>query len=138
MKTQNNNSIVRRCKRRLGFTMVESVMLVSILGVTAGVVGQSLTTMANSAEANNLNLEINDQLMAQMEVLRSTYTTATPAPTSSTPWTKSTPVTLSNGKTYTLNSTIAWADPGQGSTQSNFLQLQVTLGNQAMSTYVSQ
>jgi type II secretory pathway pseudopilin PulG len=117
--------------------MVESMLLIAILGMTAAVVGQSLSTMTSSAVRNNLILQINDSLLSQMEYLRSAYTTVSPAPTSSTPWTSSGSVMI-NGVSYPMTSTIALADPGLGSAQTNFLLLQVTISNQTMTTYVSE
>jgi type II secretory pathway pseudopilin PulG len=137
MKTTRNILLFQKCKRRLAFTMVESMLLVAILGMTAAVVGQSLTTMASSAVRSNLTLQINDQLLSQMEYLRSVYNTVSPAPTSSAPWT-STSTVIINGANYTMNSQISLADPGSGSAQSNFLVLQATIGSQTMSTYVSE
>jgi type II secretory pathway pseudopilin PulG len=73
MKTTRKISALRRCRNRLAFTMVESLLMVSMLGMSAAVVGQSLSTMATSATNNNNLLQINDALMAQMEYLRSKY-----------------------------------------------------------------
>lgn len=121
--------------RARGFTMVESLLLVAILGLTAATVGQSLSTMTAVAVINNNTLYINDMLLSQMEVLRSSYTSKT------VPYSSSQTITTPNGHTYTINSSITTANPGSGTT-SNFLELEVSVtlpgGQNTMCTYVSE
>lgn len=116
---------------RRGFTMVEALLLVGVLGVTGGIVGQSLSTMSNSAAQNNAMLMVNDQLMAQMEYLRSVYKTLGAG------WSNTSNVALPNGTSCTMTSTISTADPGVGSAQSNYLELEAQIGTQSMVTYAS-
>ena len=125
----------RRLSKFRGFTMVEALLLVGVLGVTADIVGQSLVAMSNTAVQNNNALMINDALLSQMEYLRSMYTTITPG------WTQTSTI---NGINSTITSAVSKADPNQGaagddgSTSDTFLSLSVQCGDQIMTTYVSE
>lgn len=115
--------------------MVESLLLVSILGMTAAAVGQGMVQMSNSAVSNNDSLWLSDQLLSNMENLRATYTTLT------VPYSNSQTITTPDGHSYTLTSSIQNANPGTGM-QTNFLELEVAIGlpggSDTMCTYVSE
>jgi type II secretory pathway pseudopilin PulG len=116
-----------------GFTMVEALLLVGVLGVTADIVGQSLSTLSNTAAQNNTTLLINDAMLSQMEYLRSIYSTITPD------WTGTSTIA---GTNYSITSAVTQADPTAGESndlgnQSTFLSLSVQCGNQIMTTNVS-
>jgi type II secretory pathway pseudopilin PulG len=129
MKTTRTISFLQKTCRKTAFTMVESMILVSMLGMSAAVVGQSMSTMVTSATRNNLILQINDQLLSQMEYLRGNYTTMAVG--------KSTQSVTINNVIYIMTSDIEQADPGTGN-QTTFLSLTVSLNGQQMTTYVGE
>jgi type II secretory pathway pseudopilin PulG len=128
MKTTRTISYLKKTRRKAAFTLVESMLLVGILGMSAAVVGQSMSTMVTSATTNNLILLVNDQLLSQMEYLRANYKSMSIGSSTQS-------VTLNN-VSYTMTSDIEDANPG-GGTQSTFLSLTVSLNGQKMTTYVS-
>jgi type II secretory pathway pseudopilin PulG len=125
----------RKSKIRTGFTLIEALLLVSVLGITADVVGQAMTTLSNTAAQNNTTLLINDALLSQMEYLRSIYTTITPG------WTGTSTLAGTND---TITSSVQTADPtagesgDNGTTVNSFVSLSVQCGNQTMTTNVSE
>ncbi|HWB54249.1 MAG TPA: type II secretion system protein [Tepidisphaeraceae bacterium] len=125
----------RRTSRFRGFTLVEALLLVGVLGVTADIVAQSLLSMSNTAVQNNNALLVNDALLSQMEYLRSAYKNITPG------WSDTSSIA---GTTYSITSAVSNADPKQGqsdddhTTSTTFLSLSVQCGDQIMTTYVSE
>src|SRR4051794_27466016 len=61
-----------RCLRR-AYTLVEALLLVTILAVTGTGVGQALLSVAHVPAADEREVLIETQLLSQMETLRATW-----------------------------------------------------------------
>lgn len=121
----------RRCR---AFTLIEAMLLIVILGITAGLVGTSMTGVSQAASVDNTIMRVNTQLLSQMETLRATWQTLLG---SSTSYTNTATIPIDNSN-YTMTTDIEQADPDGSGVQSTFHSLTVTIGDQSMTTYVSQ
>jgi len=115
--------------RRSGFTLIEAMILMVILGVVSLGVGVSLRSLISVPESNNRVLAVSSLLVDKMEYLRSLgYSTlSTTANGTDSP--------IIDNVTYSRSWTIT-ANPG-GTYDANFLQISVTIGNRTLTTGVT-
>ena len=117
---------------RKGFTLLEAMLVVAIVGIVAVGAGIGLQSVAKLPEQSDLSLAINSVLVDRMEQMRATAFSGLAAKATAL----SGNVTI-NGNTYTCTVTAALADAdGNGTTDSDFEQVTVTIGTKSLSTYI--
>jgi prepilin-type N-terminal cleavage/methylation domain-containing protein len=121
-----------RSSRRRGFTLIEAMMLMTILSIVALAAGVSLQSLTRVPQKNDDQLKIANALIDKMEQLRGTaFASLTVGSSSDT-------VTISNTP-YTRSWTIALADAnGDGTNDSDFKQITVTVNSRSLMCYVVQ
>jgi type II secretory pathway pseudopilin PulG len=121
-----------RKRPRKGFTLIEAMMLLTILGIVGLAAGISLQSLTRVPKANDVQLSIASSLTDKMEQLRGTAFASLAVGSSNDT------VTINNTP-YTRSWTIALADAnGDGSNDSDFKQITVTIGSRSLVCYVVQ
>jgi type II secretory pathway pseudopilin PulG len=122
---------LRRARRthRAGYTLIEALLLVTMLGIVAAGVGTSMSATANSTQSNDNTLQIDNTLVSQMEILRATWQSDAVGSTN-------TNITI-NGTVYPMTQTIATAAPNTGGVQATYYALTVSINGRSLCTYVN-
>jgi type II secretory pathway pseudopilin PulG len=113
-----------------GYTLVEALLLVTILAVTGTSIGEALLSSAQAPYADEQELLIETQLLSEMEALRATW--------QSLPWGASTTQITIGQQTYTMIVDKEKADPNGGGVQTTFYSLTVQINDRSVVTYVSE
>ena len=123
-------------RQRGGFTMIEAMILMTILSIVAVAAAVGLQSTVRGPEVMNDSLAIDRAIATQIDLLKQTATTTWNSLSSSA----GTSTVTVNGKTYTQTITItAQAYPdGTAGTAPDFSKITIQIGNQSMITYVSQ
>ena len=121
--------------RHKGFSLMEVLMLVVVLGIVGAAAGQALRAVERAPVQNDQNFQIETQLISKMEAIRAmTFDNiAVGSPNSDlSGW-----VTVGTSS-YQCIVTVALADPNGGSSpQNNFKQITVTCGGQSVTTCIT-
>jgi Tfp pilus assembly protein PilV len=128
MMTQILNGTARRRPRR-GYTLVEALLLVTILAITGTGIGQALMAVAHAPYADEQEMLIETQLLSEMEALRATW--------QGLPWGANTTQITIGGQTYTMIVDKEKADPSGDGVQTTFYSLRVQIDDRSVITYVS-
>jgi type II secretory pathway pseudopilin PulG len=113
-----------------GYTLIEALLLVVILGIVGASLGNSLIAASQSTEANDNTLLIDNALVTQMETLRATW--------QSDPLGVQTTQLTIGSQTYTMTTDIEKADPNGQGIQSTFFSLTIQIAGRTMCSYVGQ
>lgn len=126
-----------------GFTLLEAMLVVAVLGVVSLAVSIGLASASHTPENTDRVLAISDELVSELEKWRSCAFGASPWP-STLPYTLTDTVTLSVGGqslTYPRTTTITNWDPqnlsSNASPQTDFVQVQVTIGGRSLTEYLT-
>lgn len=124
-----------RPRARRGFSLIEVLVLVVVIGIVGAAAGRTLQMVAATPVQNDRMFQIETQLISKMEYLRSLPfdSIAVGSPNSML----SDNVTIAG--TYhprLVNVTLADGD-GNGSVDSDFKQITVTCGSQSVSTLIA-
>lgn len=119
----------RSLSRVQGYTLIEAMLMVVILGLVGTGIGISLISAARSTEANDNALLLDNALVSQMETLRATWQ-------SDPIGVQTLQITIGN-TSYTMTRDIEKADPNGGGVQNTFFSLTIQIGGRTISTYVS-
>ena len=120
---------------RGGFSLMEVLLLVVILGIVGAAAGRALQAVAKVPGQNEQNFQIETLLISKMEQIRSMSfdTIAVGSPSS----TLSDTVTVAN-TSYPRTVTVALADGnGDGFAETTFKQITVSCGGQSVTTLIS-
>lgn len=118
-------------RKTAGFSLLEAVILVTIMSIVAVAAGVGLQSIVRIPKAADNVLAINRQLASDMEQLKAGgWAGLTVGVTNNN-------VTI-NGTSYARTITIAQANPDGSGNKTDFEQVTVTIGNQSVSTYVTQ
>ena len=121
-------------RRNLGFTLIEAIILVVIVGIVGVGAGVGLQAVAKTPTQTNQVLAANAECVNRMEQMRSTDFASLSTRASAL----SGNVTI-NGTTYTSNVTVANADAdGDGTVETDYACITVTIGSQTLTCYVMQ
>jgi len=118
-----------------GFSLMEVLLLVAILGIVGAATGKALIAIAKVAPQNDISYQLETRLISKMETIRSmTFdSVAVGSPNAAL----SDTVSVLN-VTYPRTVTVALADgDGDGVADSTFKQVTVTCGGRSISTLVS-
>jgi prepilin-type N-terminal cleavage/methylation domain-containing protein len=121
--------------RRRGFSLVEVLILVAVLGIVGAAAGRALQAAAKMPVTTENNLEIETALITKMESIRALAfaNIAVGAPNA----TLSDTVTI-GGTSYARTVTVALADAnGDGNAESTFKTITVTCNGMTVTTQVS-
>jgi type II secretory pathway pseudopilin PulG len=129
--------------RRRAFSLLEVLILVSVIAIIGAAVGRSLQAVAATPVKNDQAFQIETQLISKMESLRATASANFAAldPSTATGLYSDT-VTIAN-ITYQRNVTVSYVDPtsaGPADTASvtTCKRVTVTCGGQTLSLFVTQ
>ena len=117
----------RRAAR--GYTLLEALLLVTVLGITSSGVGAFLVTVQDNTEGGSNMSLIDSSLVSQMETLRATWQTRGIGVLTSN-------VTVGN-TTYVMTTDVEQASPNGGAAQSTFYSLSVQIAGRTVYSYVS-
>ena len=117
---------MRKCR---AYTLVEALLLVTILAVTGTGIGEALLSVAHVPANDEHELLIETQLLSQMETLRATW--------QSLPWGSSSAQITIGGNTYTMIIDKEKADPNGQGIQTSFYLLSVQIDDRSVCSYVS-
>ncbi len=120
---------------RLGFSLMEVLVLVVVIAIVGAAAGKALQTVARTPVLTDQTFQLETQLISKMESIRAmTFdNVAVGSPNA----TLSDIVTVS-GTTYQRTVTVALADAnGDGNVENNFKLITVTCGGQSISTMIS-
>ena len=112
-----------------GYTLIEALLMVVILGIVGAGIGSSLIGTQWNTRDNDKTLLIDNTLVAQMETLRATWQ-------SQSLGVQTSQITV-GGTAYTMTVDIEKADPNGGGAQSTFFSLTIQIAGQSLCTYVS-
>jgi prepilin-type N-terminal cleavage/methylation domain-containing protein len=121
--------------RKRGFSLMEVLMLVAILGIVGAAAGKALTAMAKIPGQTDVSYQLETRLVSKLEQIRALPfdSVAVGSPNS----TLSDTVVVSN-TTYPRTVTVDFADgDGNGSADSTFKQITVTCAGRSVSTLIS-
>ena len=112
----------RRRGSARGFSLMEVLLLVVVLGIVGGAAGQALQSVAKVPVQADLDLQIETQLISKMESIRSLpFDSVTVGNLSSL-----TDTVMMNNAQYTRAVTVALADAnGDGMTEATFKQVTI-------------
>ena len=128
--------------RPRGFTLLEALLLVVILGISGAAIGRALAAMTKSPEQNNNRLATDAALLDKMESLRATpwAQLAADATNSSSAFTDT--VSLSDTSlTVTRTVYIIYIDPATlnpSGSATHMLEVNVTIGNDTLTDMLNQ
>jgi Tfp pilus assembly major pilin PilA len=118
--------------RGRGFTLIEAIVLVTVMSVVAVAAGVGLQAVAKVPTQTDATMGINNALVDAMEQWKA-KSWATMASSTGT-------VTV-NGRSYTRTVTVADADPaspeGGGTAKADFRRITVTIGSQTLRSYAT-
>jgi type II secretory pathway pseudopilin PulG len=129
-----------------GFTLIEALLLVVILGISGAAIGRSLRDIAKSPEQNNIALATETSILDKMEFLRS-VPFATLANDANKPTSVYTDTATVEGAQMTRTVAIVYLDPTTGllsgtatnlAGKPNMLQITVSIGNKTVYNLVNQ
>ena len=136
-------SVARRPVRRRAFSLIEVLVLVSVIAIVGAAVGRSLQAVAATPVKNDQAFQIETQLISKMETLRAMASSnfGSLIPSTATGLYSDT-VTIANA-TYQRNVIVAYVDPnsaGPADTASvtTCKRITVTCGGQTLSLFVTQ
>lgn len=119
---------------RSGFTLIEALLLVVILGIVGLAAGVGLQSVAKTPTQTNQQLAISAECVNRMEQMRATPFTGLAAKATAL----SGNVSI-NGQTYTCTVSAASADAdGSGTNDTDYDKITVTIGAQSLTCYVTQ
>jgi len=119
-----------------GFSLMEVLLLVMILGIVGVAAGSSLQTIAKSPTRTDQNFQGEEALVSKLEAIRALGFSSIAVGSPNT--TLSDSVTI-GGVTYARTVTVALADgDGDGNADSTFKQVTVACNGQTISTLISQ
>ena len=126
--------------RTRGFTLLEALLLVTVLAITGVATGRALTSMIHSPKQNDSDLSIETALLDKMEFLHSLSfaTLAAEVGKSQSAYTDN--VTISGASSARVVS-VAYIVPSTGAVSgspTNMLQLAVSLNGKSFVTLVNQ
>ncbi|HVX87110.1 MAG TPA: hypothetical protein VH253_20160 [Phycisphaerae bacterium] len=134
MRTCNPSPHARRL--RAGFTLLEAVILVTILGIVGVGVGIGLQATARVPEGVEDRLSVQTLLMQKMEEVSTISFASLAAGKDDSGNALSDTVTV-KGKTANRTVTVAAADAdGDGNPDADFLEITVTINGQSLKTRV--
>ena len=120
--------------RNSGFTLIEAIMLMVIVGIVGLASGIGLQAFAKTPTQTNQPLALNAECVSRMEQMRATDFASLSTKAS----TLSGNVTI-NGTAYTCSVAVANADAdGDGTVDADFAQITVTIGGRSLTCYVMQ
>lgn len=134
MKTPQPKSGYRGGLRR-GFSLLEVLVLVTVVAIVGAAAGQALVNVARTPVSTDRNYQIETQLISKMEAIRALGfdSIAVGSPNA----TLSDIVTIA-GTNYQRTVTVALADAnGDGNAESSFKSITITCGGQSISTLIS-
>jgi len=131
-----NKRIHSRARR--GFSLMEVLVLVVVLGIVGAAAGQALQAMARTPVAADETFQIETQIISKMEELRAlSFASVVVGATTSTVSIGDASVG-GNVKYYQMTVTISLADAnGDGIADATMKQISVTCGGQTMTTMIS-
>lgn len=114
--------INRRAAQQGGFTLLEAIIMTTILSIVAVAASVGLQSLVKVPKQNDNQLVISNQLVDRMEQLRGT------------PF-----ANLASGSAGNISWTVTTVDPtGGGSPKADFKQITVTQSGRSISCYVTQ
>jgi prepilin-type N-terminal cleavage/methylation domain-containing protein len=126
---------MQKSRPKRGFSLMEVLMLVVILGIVGAAAGKALTAMGKVPGQTDLNYQLETRLISKVEQIRAMPFDSIFAGNPST--SLSDTVTIS-GVTYPRTVVVAFADgDGNGSPDITFKQVTVTCAGRSISTLIS-
>ena len=117
-----------------GFSLMEVLLLVAILGIVGAGAGKALTSIAKVPGQTDLSYQLETRLISKLEQIRSLPFDSVPI---GSPSTLSDTVQVSN-TTYPRTVTVDYADgDGNGSADLTIKQVTVTCAGRTISTLIS-
>ena len=130
-----NNMNMKKQKQR-GFSLVEVLLLVLVLGIVGTAAGQALQSIARIPGQADLHFQIETRLISRMEEIRAMDFDAVALGNPSS-LSDSIPIGPHN-TTYTRNVVVALADAnGDGNVEATFKQVTITCGGQSVTMLLS-
>jgi hypothetical protein len=127
--------------RRRGFSLMECLMIILILGIVGGAAGQMLTALAKTPRDTETQFQIDAALVSKLEYLRSlTFDQLTLCgPTGMPLDPPMSDYVVINNKSYARSVYITNVDAnGDGVIDVNIKQIKVQIGGQYLTTLVNQ
>jgi prepilin-type N-terminal cleavage/methylation domain-containing protein len=121
--------------KKRGFSLMEVLMLVAILGIVGAAAGRALISMGKVPGQTDLSYQLETRLISKLEEIRAlhfdTVAVGSPNPTLSD-------YVGVSGVSYPRTVTVVLADgDGNGSADATFKQVTVTLAGRSISTLIS-
>jgi len=123
---------MRKTKKQRGFSLIEVLLLVTVLGIVGGAAGQAMIVVAKVPSQTDMHFQIETRLISKMETIRAldfddindTLTDSVPIGPQSTIYART--VTVTN-----------IAGSGGGTPDSTFKQITITCGGQSVTMFVA-
>jgi type II secretory pathway pseudopilin PulG len=131
---------MKRRQTKHGYTLLEALLLVMVLGITGAATGKALTAMTHSPEQNDKELAVEAALLDKVEFLRSlSYATlAAEAGKSQSAYSDSTSIgSTSVARVVTVNYIVPSTGAVAGS-GTHMLQLNVTVAGKSATTLMAE
>jgi type II secretory pathway pseudopilin PulG len=127
--------MTRHAKKSKGFSLVEVLLLVVVLGIVGAAAGRALQVIAKVPDQTDQNFQLETRLISKMEQVRSLGFDAVTVGNPNT--TLSDTVTVS-GKNYPRIVVVALADgDGNAAADATLKQITVTCAGRSVSTLIS-
>jgi len=123
---------MRKTKKQRGFSLIEVLLLVSVLGIVGGAAGQAMMVVAKVPSQTDLHFQIETRLISKMETIRAMdFDNINDSLTDSVPIGPQDTMYLRNVEVINIDGN------GDGYADLTFKQVTITCGGQSVTMFVS-